>query len=85
MRFSSPPDADTRNELTHASSSPHRSVFGLRVAMFKAFGKDGWMMSGSSSPSSRSGKPTLPLGYLPVLSIDEETFTQTEPMAMVGR
>jgi len=67
-------------ELTHASSSPHRSVFGLRVAMFKAFGKDGWIDERLQFPEFKERKPTLPLGYLPVLSIDEEIFTQTEPM-----
>ena len=69
----------TRNELTLTSSS-HRSVFGLRVAMFKAFGKDGWIDERLQFPEFKERKPTLPLGYLPVLSIDEEIFTQTEPM-----
>ena len=46
--------------------------------MFKAFGKDGWIDERLQFPEFKERKPTLPLGYLPVLSIDDETFTQTE-------
>ena len=81
-RCASPPDAENfyTERITHTSSSPHRSVFGLRVAMFKAFGNDGWIDERLQFPEFKERKPTLPLGYLPVLSIDEEIFTQTEPM-----
>ena len=48
--------------------------------MFKAFGKDGWIDERLQFPEFKERKPTLPLGYLPVLSIDEEISTQTEPM-----
>ena len=40
-------------------------------------------MSGSI-PRVQGAEANPPLGYLPVLSIDEETFTQTEPSS-VGR
>ena len=53
-------------------------MFGLRVAMFKAFGKDGWIDEKIVFPDWAEKKPTTPLGYMPVLSIDGEEFTQCE-------
>lgn len=54
-------------------------VFGLRVAMFKAFGKDGWVDHRFPFSDWAEVKKTTPLGQVPVLTLpDGSTVTQTE-------
>ena len=43
---------------------------GLRVAMFAAFGKDGWTENPIDQAEFEALKPTLPMRMLPMLSLD---------------
>lgn len=55
--------------------------FGLRVALFKAFGKDGWDDKRVEYSAWKDLKPTLPLGQLPVLTLpDGKQVTQTDAL-----
>ena len=54
-------------------------VFGLRVALFKAFGKDGWEDSRIEFHEWAALKPDQPLGSLPVLTLpDGRKIVQTD-------
>lgn len=56
-------------------------AFALRVALFKAFGKDGWVDERISFSEWPALKPTTPLGALPVLTLPGgEVVTQTDAM-----
>ena len=56
-------------------------VFALRVALFKAFGKDGWTDDRIEFTQWPELKPTMPLGSLPVLTLtDGRRVTQTDAM-----
>ena len=57
-------------------------VFALRVAMYKAFGKDGWVDHRVEFKDWAELKPSTPLGSLPVLTLaDGTTLVQAEAMA----
>ena len=43
---------------------------GLRVAMFAAFGKDGWTQNPIEQAEFEALKPSLPMHMLPMLSLD---------------
>ena len=56
-------------------------AFALRVAMFKAFGKDGWTDDRIEFGQWAELKPNTPLGSLPVLTLtDGRQVTQTDAM-----
>lgn len=56
-------------------------VFGLRIALFKAFGKDGWIDDRIEFSQWADMKPKTPLGYLPILTLEDgEVRTQTDAL-----
>lgn len=56
-------------------------AFGLRIALFKAFGKDGWVDERIEFKQWAAMKPTTPLGSLPILTLDEGAVrTQTDAL-----
>mmetsp|Transcript_116028 Transcript_116028/g.323168 ORF Transcript_116028/g.323168 Transcript_116028/m.323168 type:complete len:180 (-) Transcript_116028:200-739(-) len=59
--------ADDKPELVYFDAAGR--AFALRVAMFKAFGKDGWIDKRINFAEFGALKPTLPLGFVPVLKL----------------
>lgn len=57
-------------------------VFALRIAMFKAFGKDGWVDDRIQFQEWAALKPTTPLGTLPVLTLADGTTTRVQTDAL---
>ena len=56
-------------------------VFAVRVALFKAFGKDGWEDRRLEFSEWAEMKPKTPLGSLPVLTLEDGLqVTQTDSM-----
>lgn len=57
-------------------------AFALRVAMFKAFGKDGWVDDRIQFQDWPDLKPTTPLGSVPVLTLADGTTTRVQTDAL---
>lgn len=57
-------------------------VFALRVTMFKAYGKDGWIDDRIQFKEWADLKPTTPLGTLPVLTLADGITTRTQTDAL---
>mmetsp|Transcript_11920 Transcript_11920/g.19756 ORF Transcript_11920/g.19756 Transcript_11920/m.19756 type:complete len:215 (-) Transcript_11920:108-752(-) len=56
-------------------------ALGLRIALFKAFGKDGWIDHRFDYKEWPALKPTTPLGSVPILTLPDGTVhTQTDAL-----
>ena len=56
-------------------------AFGLRIALFKAFGKDGWVVDRIEFETWPSLKPKTPLGSLPILTLPNSSVrAQTDAL-----
>lgn len=55
-------------------------TWGLRIAMFKAFGKDGWVDERIQFSDWKNMKPNTPLGSLPILTFNGHTLTQCDAL-----
>ena len=56
-------------------------VYALRIALYKAFGKDGCIDKRVAFPQWPETKKAMPLGQMPVLEVNGMAITQADAIA----